>query len=178
VEDNPSVTIGDTCKTNADCAGKALFTESATCYKKSGSSTGKCIPSVGRGQDKGESCYVLPGSPNDCATGLLCVQNPDASDPKLNRTTGELGVCYNYKNTTRGYSCTKAFECASVDSCIVVPKAANQSYCLKTGTTFNDAEDAVCESVSVYSGGPSIEVDTCVSGLTCMEVDGSMRCSR
>lgn len=177
VEDNPSVTIGDTCKTDAECASKSLFTVSASCYKKSGSSTGKCIPASGRNLDRGESCYVLPGTgTNDCLTGLLCVQNPDASDPKLNRTTGELGICYNYKNQNRGYACTKSFECASVDSCLSVPKAANKSYCLKTGTTFNDAEGAVCESITLADG--TSDVDSCAAGLTCMEVEGTMRCSR
>lgn len=178
VEDNQNMTIGDTCKSNSDCAGKSLFTVSATCYKKSGSKTGKCIPMTGRDIPYGGSCYVLPGSgTNDCANGLLCVQNPDASDPKLKRTVGELGVCYNYKNQTRGYICTKNFECAKNDSCVSVPKASNRSYCLKTGTTFTGVEGQACESFSVYSDGTSIEVDTCSSGLTCMEVDGSMKCS-
>ncbi|HPL92875.1 MAG TPA: pilin [bacterium] len=177
VEDNPSVTIGDTCKTDAECAGKNLFTVSSTCYKKSGSATGKCLPSSGRNVDAGGSCYVLPGTgTNDCAGSLLCVQNPDASDPKLNRTIGELGVCYNYKNQTRGYACSKSFECSSADSCLSVPKASNRSYCLKTGTTFNDTEDQACELIELSDG--TTDVDSCVSGLTCMEVDGSMKCAR
>lgn len=174
LEDDLSLGVGDSCKTDADCSGKkSLFTVSATCYKK----LGKCIPSSSRGVPEGGSCYVLPGSPNDCESGLLCVQNPSASDPKLNRTTGELGVCYYYKNKTRGHPCTKGFECSSGDSCLVVPKASNRSYCLKSSTTFNDAEDQVCELISLYDG-TTTDVDSCIAGLKCMDVEGTMKCSR